>query len=150
YTKNRGVKEGDLHVIRETNMDACLVELGFITNEEDYNLIMNNKDRFAKAIAKGICKFNGVAWKESSSSSNVSNSKKVYKIVTGGLGSREVAESKASDIRDLFNWYIEVKENGSPNDFRLETGGFTGISKVERKMNALKELTGWWMVYQEE
>ena len=69
YTKNRGVKEGDLHVIRETNMSACLVELGFITNEEDYNLIMNNKDKFAKAIAKGICKFNGVTWKESSGSS---------------------------------------------------------------------------------
>lgn len=67
YTKNRGVKEGNLHVIRATNMDACLVELGFITNEEDYNLIMNNKDRFAKAIAKGICKFNGVTWKESGS-----------------------------------------------------------------------------------
>ncbi|MGG2466856.1 N-acetylmuramoyl-L-alanine amidase [Paraclostridium bifermentans] len=67
YTKNRGVKEGNLHVVRETNMDACLVELGFLTNEEDYNLIMNNKDRFAKAIAKGICKFNGVTWKESGS-----------------------------------------------------------------------------------
>ncbi|SCJ49357.1 N-acetylmuramoyl-L-alanine amidase LytC precursor [uncultured Clostridium sp.] len=70
YTKNRGVKEGDLHVIRETNMDACLVELGFITNEEDYSLIMNNKDRFAKAIAKGICKFNGVTWKETGGSSS--------------------------------------------------------------------------------
>lgn len=69
YTKNRGVKEGDLHVIRETNMDACLVELGFITNQEDYSLIINNKDRFAKAIAKGICKFNGVNWKETSESS---------------------------------------------------------------------------------
>lgn len=152
YTQLRegGVKEGNLHVVRETNMPACLVELGFITNEEDYNLIVNNKDRFAKAIAKGICKFNGVVWKESSSSSNVPNSEKVYKIVTGGLGSREAAEKKAADIRDLFNWYIEVKENGSPNDFRLETGGFTGISKVEKKMNALHELTGWWMVYQEE
>ncbi|CEK34131.1 sporulation-specific N-acetylmuramoyl-L-alanine amidase CwlC,N-acetylmuramoyl-L-alanine amidase LytC precursor,N-acetylmuramoyl-l-alanine amidase I,N-acetylmuramoyl-L-alanine amidase CwlD,N-acetylmuramoyl-L-alanine amidase [[Clostridium] sordellii] len=70
YTKNRGVKEGSLHVTRETNMDACLVELGFITNEEDYNLIMNNKDRFAKAIAKGICKFNGVPWKESSNTTS--------------------------------------------------------------------------------
>lgn len=66
YTQLRdgGVKEGNLHVVRETNMPACLIELGFITNEEDYNLIMNNKDRFAKAIAKGICKFNGVTWKE--------------------------------------------------------------------------------------
>lgn len=68
YTQLRegGVKEDNLHVVRETNMPACLVELGFITNEKDYNLIMKNKDRFAKSIAKGICKFNGVAWKESS------------------------------------------------------------------------------------
>lgn len=69
YTRLRegGVKEKNLHVVRETNMPACLIELGFISNREDYNLIMNNKDRFAKAIAKGICKFNGVAWKESGS-----------------------------------------------------------------------------------
>lgn len=46
-------------------MDACLVELGFISNEEDYNLIVDNKDRFAKAIGKGICKFNKIIWKKS-------------------------------------------------------------------------------------
>ena len=72
YTQLRegGVKEDNLHVVRETNMPACLVELGFISNRKDYDLIMNNKDRFAKSIAKGICKFNGVAWKESSCSSS--------------------------------------------------------------------------------
>lgn len=72
YTQLRegGVKEDNLHVVRETNMPACLVELGFITNEKDYNLIMNNKDKFAKAIAKGICKFNGVTWKESGGSAS--------------------------------------------------------------------------------
>lgn len=72
YTQLRegGVKEGNWYVVRETNMPACLVELGFITNEKDYNLIMNNKDKFAKAIARGICKFNNVAWKESSGSSS--------------------------------------------------------------------------------
>lgn len=72
YTRLRegGVKEKNLHVVRETNMPACLIELGFISNREDYNLIMNNKDRFAKAIAKGICKFNGASWKEPSGSSS--------------------------------------------------------------------------------
>lgn len=68
YTRLRdwGIKEGNWHVVRETNMPTCLVELDFITNQEDYNLIMNNKDKLAKAIAKWICKFNGVTWKESS------------------------------------------------------------------------------------
>ncbi|MDU4415261.1 SH3 domain-containing protein [Paeniclostridium sordellii] len=92
YTKNRGVKEGNLHVVRETNMDACLVELGFITNEEDYNLIMNNKDRFAKAIAKGICKFNGVPWKESSNTTS-----------NEGFKNGDYSGRKARVIADVLN-----------------------------------------------
>ncbi|CEN86364.1 N-acetylmuramoyl-L-alanine amidase family protein [Paraclostridium sordellii] len=86
YTQLRdgGVKEGNLHVVRETNMPACLVELGFITNEEDYNLIMNNKDRFAKAIAKGICKFNGVTWKESSNIPSNKNINAIYQVYVNG------------------------------------------------------------------
>ncbi|CEQ19649.1 N-acetylmuramoyl-L-alanine amidase [Paraclostridium sordellii] len=92
YTKNRGVKEGNLHVVRETNMDACLVELGFITSEEDYNLIMNNKDRFAKAIAKGICKFNGVPWKESSNTTS-----------NEGFKNGDYSGRKARVIADVLN-----------------------------------------------
>ncbi|WP_055336970.1 N-acetylmuramoyl-L-alanine amidase, partial [Paraclostridium sordellii] len=94
YTQLRegGIKEGNLHVVRETNMDACLVELGFITNEEDYNLIMNNKDRFAKAIAKGICKFNGVTWKESSNTTS-----------NEGFKNRDYSGRKARVIADVLN-----------------------------------------------
>lgn len=62
YTKNRGVKEGNFHVVRETNMDACLVELAFISNTEDANLLKNKQDEFATAIAKGICKYLGVTY----------------------------------------------------------------------------------------
>lgn len=62
YTKDRGVKEGNFHVVRETNMDACLVELAFISNAEDANLLKNKQDEFATAIAKGICKYLGVTY----------------------------------------------------------------------------------------
>ncbi|CEP41589.1 sporulation-specific N-acetylmuramoyl-L-alanine amidase CwlC [[Clostridium] sordellii] len=92
YTKNRGVKEGNLHVVRETTMDACLVELGFITNEEDYNLIMNNKDRFAKAVAKGICKFNNIPWKETGEST-----------AGGSFKNGDYSGRKARVIADVLN-----------------------------------------------
>ncbi|MDK0695875.1 N-acetylmuramoyl-L-alanine amidase [Clostridium perfringens] len=146
---NRGVKfDKELYVLRNTKAKAMLIECCFVDDKDDVDLYRKVGSRaIAKAIVEGVL---NTSINESSSSSNASNSK-VYKIVTGGLGSREVAEKKAAEIRDLFNWYIEVKENdGNSNDFRLETGGFTGISKVEKKMNALQELTGWWMVYQEE
>lgn len=51
---NRGVKEANFHVIRETNMPACLVELAFINNYRDANLLKNNYDDFARAIARGV------------------------------------------------------------------------------------------------
>ncbi|CEN84150.1 sporulation-specific N-acetylmuramoyl-L-alanine amidase CwlC [[Clostridium] sordellii] len=62
YTQNRGVKEGNLHMVRESNMSACLVELGFINNENDINLLTNKKDEFATAIAKGICSYLSVEY----------------------------------------------------------------------------------------
>ncbi|WP_250674396.1 N-acetylmuramoyl-L-alanine amidase (plasmid) [Paraclostridium ghonii] len=60
YTKNRGIKEGNLHMVRESKMSACLVELFFINNEDDINKLLNKKDEFANAIAKGICKYLGI------------------------------------------------------------------------------------------
>lgn len=55
HTVDRGVKERPgLAVLRETEMPAVLVETAFITNEEDVQLLMNQKDGFARAIARGV------------------------------------------------------------------------------------------------
>lgn len=65
YTKLRGdggLKTANHHMNREAKATSCLIELGFITNSQDYKLITENKDRFAKAIAKGICKYHGVSF----------------------------------------------------------------------------------------
>lgn len=58
---NRGVKEGtssgessDYYVNKYTNMPSCLIELGFISNDEDNKLLDENIDEYAKAIADGI------------------------------------------------------------------------------------------------
>lgn len=62
YNNDRGVKEGNLHVVRESNMDACLVELAFIDNVDDVKLLNNKQEEFAVAITKGICKHLGVKY----------------------------------------------------------------------------------------
>ena len=53
---SRGVKEGNLCVIRETNMPAVLVECGFITNEQECKKMMNPEYQktLAKSIAQGL------------------------------------------------------------------------------------------------
>ena len=51
---DRGVKTEGFYVIRWTNCPAVLVETAFIDNDEDAELLVNQKDEFAKAIARGI------------------------------------------------------------------------------------------------
>lgn len=64
YRFNRGTKVANFAVLRETDCIAALVETAFINNDEDCLLVVNNKDKFANAIADGICDYLGVAIKE--------------------------------------------------------------------------------------
>lgn len=59
--ENRGIKYGsikgentDYYILNNTNMPSCLVELGFISNENDNELLDKNIENYAKAIANGI------------------------------------------------------------------------------------------------
>lgn len=61
--KVRGVKHGtagnpavSYTVVGRTEMPACLVELGFIDNDEDNALLDSHWDAYAQAIADGILK----------------------------------------------------------------------------------------------
>lgn len=49
---DRGVKKGNLYVVKNTNAPAILVECGFIDNQSDMNLY--NANNIAKAICCGI------------------------------------------------------------------------------------------------
>ncbi|MBB6444303.1 N-acetylmuramoyl-L-alanine amidase [Bacillus benzoevorans] len=55
-TKDRGVKAGNLHVLRENNMPATLVELGFIDNAADNAKLKSDvwRQSAAQAIYWGI------------------------------------------------------------------------------------------------
>lgn len=53
-TINRGVKEANFFVLTRTSMSAILVELAFISNSEDAELLRTQENEFAKAIARGL------------------------------------------------------------------------------------------------
>lgn len=58
-TVDRGVKQANFHVIRETNMASVLVELGFLTNAEDEAMMRrgNFSTQAARALFDGIESF---------------------------------------------------------------------------------------------
>lgn len=103
YTLNRGVKEGNLHVVRETNMSACLVELGFIDNVEDIKILENKQEEFATAIAKGICKFLGVEYKGAPTNTTPSPSEDnvLYRICATAVTGATKADEEINKLKGL-------------------------------------------------
>lgn len=63
--RDRGAKKADLHVLRETHMDAILTENGFIDSYNDMSKVKQVwfRDQVAWAHAKGIAEFLGLASK---------------------------------------------------------------------------------------
>lgn len=62
--QNRGVKEADFHVLRETKMPAILTECGFMDNQREALLMIDPAFQKEVAVehAKGICDYFGVAY----------------------------------------------------------------------------------------
>ena len=59
--RNRGIIERPgLYVLRRTDMPAVLVEMGFISNASDAELMANSPDLFALGIYRGILKYYGL------------------------------------------------------------------------------------------
>ncbi|GAB6930034.1 hypothetical protein JCM10914A_40170 [Paenibacillus sp. JCM 10914] len=54
--RDRGVKYGNFHVIRETKMVGALLEVGFLSNKTDESKLFDpaTQDRVAQAIVRGI------------------------------------------------------------------------------------------------
>lgn len=99
YTKDRGVKEGNLHMVRESKMSACLVELFFINNEDDVNKLVNKKDEFATAIAKGICAYLGVKYVDNKPSTP-SNNGQMLAVCIGAYKDRVNAENALKEAKE--------------------------------------------------
>ena len=56
---DRGIKDADFVVLRETEMCAVLVEMGFMTNSEELGKLITGgyQDKLAAAIAEGIVSY---------------------------------------------------------------------------------------------
>lgn len=53
-TADRGSKQGNFYVLRRTKATAVLLELGFLTNVIDRNILIAKKREFAEAVYEGL------------------------------------------------------------------------------------------------
>ena len=59
-----GISKGNSPVLRRAEMPAFILEVGFLTNQEDNRLFDQNLDSYARAIAKGVADFFGLSFEE--------------------------------------------------------------------------------------
>lgn len=93
---DRGVKFENWHVVRETKCNACLTEIGFISNSEDINILLQY-DIIADGILKGILEYFKISYSEQPSNNLYYVFTNCYKIKSNA--EQEIKELKAKGIQ---------------------------------------------------
>lgn len=111
--RDRGQKQANFHVLRETYMPALLTENGFIDNRKDAGKLKDRAfiQKIAKGHVEGIVKAFGLKRKSGSSSNtkpvNSGGKSGYYKVQIGAFIDRRNAEQLAKQARKAgFNVYI--------------------------------------------
>ena len=98
-TKKNAFGKDYFEFIRETKCPAIIVECAFLDNKKDVKIIdtsIEQKD-MGKAIAKGVLKELGIAWKEEKVETT---SKKLYKVQVGSYSVKANAEAMVKKLKD--------------------------------------------------
>lgn len=98
---HRGVKQANLHMVREYPRAAALIEMGFISNPSDRERLINEQEKMATAIAKGYCAYYNGEYKEKPTVAQIYRVKQADGKQLGAFGSLENARKCAKDNKAL-------------------------------------------------
>ena len=116
YYKNRGLKESQFTIL-SPDIPCCLVELGFISNELDRKLMLDNIENFAIAITKGLLGFYEMTYKnqtdvtiESVNKEEVAEDGKYYRVQVGAFSQISNANKLLNELKEKgYNAYIKYE-----------------------------------------
>jgi N-acetylmuramoyl-L-alanine amidase len=96
---NRGVKTGNLHMVRETAMTAILIEGPFMSNRDDLALLKSDsfRKKFARGVVEGVVqqyKLRKRVVKPVASSDDT-----LWRVVTGSFDNKENAEARIAALK---------------------------------------------------
>lgn len=102
YPKNLKSKfavRKDLYEVNIPKAKTMYCELGFHTNQMDCDDFIHNPELVGKALAKGICEYYGVDFKEESD--------KLYRVQVGAYSNKANADKMLTKLKEAgFNGYV--------------------------------------------
>ncbi|SEN48999.1 N-acetylmuramoyl-L-alanine amidase [Amphibacillus marinus] len=134
--RNRGEKEANFHVLRETRMAAVLTENGFIDHHDEAHLMrqVNWIDRVAQAHALGIAD----AFNLRPKVENVEPSQ-LYRVVVGAFTDEANARARIQELKEKgYESYLLPYENQEQLFFRVIAGAFRQRENALTQQNKLK------------
>lgn len=145
--KWRGIKEQNLHLLRETMMPAILSENGFMDNPREARLMLdaNFQKEVAKEHVQGICKYFGVPFKELRDVNPVTETKGIFRIKTGTFPNARAFANAIDKIKADFGWVIYESADSTSFDpsYRMFTGIFTTKEAAQDAEAKIKAKYGW-------
>src|SRR5690606_9358976 len=110
--RDRGKKQANFHVLRETKMSAVLTENGFIDTKKDADFLKSeaNLRKIGEAHAVGVAKHFGLKKKTNTKSSQPAQKKgTLYRVVTGSFADRKNAEKRVAELKKAgFDSFIDI------------------------------------------
>lgn len=133
--RNRGIKEGNLHMVRETKDPAGLIELFFIDTIADVNKMASQIDLMAQGLCDGYVKAFNLTKKAAPSSPNLSTG--TYRVVCGSFKERANADRKLAELKGkgetpFLAWYADL------GMWRVICGSFRDKNNAEKRIAELK------------
>ncbi|ALX48545.1 N-acetylmuramoyl-L-alanine amidase [Lentibacillus amyloliquefaciens] len=132
--RNRGQKQANFHVLRETTMSALLTENGFIDNAHDADLIKDASWRqtVAQGHVIGLAKAFNLAEKEDDGT--------LYKVIAGSFQSKENAEDRVDALQSqgIESFASAVTIEGE-QWYRVQAGAFSGRENAETRLAAVHD-----------
>ena len=131
--RDRGKKEANFHVLRETRMPAALTENGFIDHSSDAQKVRS--DQFLTSLARGHAE--GLA-RALNLSRKTSNGTVFYRVVAGSFRLRENAEQQQRILRQNgFDSFIHVFHDSHATYYRVIVGSFRNRANAEQRVDEL-------------
>lgn len=136
--RNRGVKYSNLFITRELKMPSILCECGFMDNKKEAALLKDDsfRQKCAKAICMGICKFFNVTYKskETSKSEDI-----LYKIVSEDFLDKNLVQKEMDKLKkDKIDAFISTTKKDSKTYYKLVVGSYKDKDNANKQLNLLK------------
>lgn len=144
---NRGVKEKNLHMVRESNMVACLTEVGFVDNDEDNNIFDSKFENIAVAIAKGILAYLGISYVGEVVNvvpPAIDSNRKVYRVVCGFFTDRANANAQMDKLKakGIDGFLVAHIDSAGRKGFRVICGSYVEKNNADKRCKEIKDKAG--------